>query len=174
MTPDRAANPEDGPILRLIERLQWAQVRIAALALAAMMLVTVADVFMRYVFNSPVRGSYEIVEATLIVFVFHGMAAGFFRRANIVIDLVDTFAGRRITALLIRFSDLLSIVALAVLAWAMTGPAWQAYDYGDRKLELDMPIYYLWIVALIGIAGTLVCALGVLLARAATPPERGH
>jgi len=91
-----------------------------------------------------------------------------------VIDLVDTFAGRRITALLIRFSDLLSIVALAVLAWAMTGPAWQAYDYGDRKLELDMPIYYLWIVALIGIAGTLVCALGVLFARAATPRERGH
>lgn len=174
MTPDYIANHDNGPVLRLIERLQWTQVRIAAVALTVMMLVTVADVFMRYVFNSPIRGSYDIVEATLVIFVFHGMAAGFFRRANIVIDLIDTFVGRRLVALLIRISDVLSVVALVVIIWAMTGPAWQAYEYGDRKLELDMPIYYLWIVALLGIAGTLVCALGVLVARATTPPERVH
>lgn len=174
MASDRITNDDNGPVLRLIERLQWTQTRIAAVALMVMMLVTVADVFMRYVFNSPVRGSYDMVEATLVIFVFHGMAAGFFRRANIVIDLIDTVVGRRLVALLIRMSDVLSVVALVVIAWAMTGPAWQAYDYGDRKLELDMPIYYLWIVALLGIAGTIVCALGVLVARAATPPERVH
>jgi TRAP-type C4-dicarboxylate transport system permease small subunit len=164
---------ERKPVLRLLDRLQKAQLRLAALALVLMMLVTVVDVFLRYTFNRPVRGSYDFVEAMLVVFVFHGMAACFFGRANIVIDVVDTFVGERIVAALIRLSDFLSVAALVVLAWAMTGPARQAFDYGDRKLELDLPLYVLWIVALLGIAGTILCALGVLVARAAGPHRRG-
>lgn len=172
MPPD-PTSAEHSLALRLLDRLQKAQIRLAALALVLMMLVTVADVLLRYLFNSPVRGSYEFVEAMLVVFVFHGMAAGFFRRANIVIDLIDTFAGARLVAALIRLSDLLSVAALAMFAWVMTGPARQAFDYGDRRLELDLPLYVLWIVALAGIAGAILCALGVLVARAATPRRGG-
>jgi TRAP-type C4-dicarboxylate transport system permease small subunit len=154
---------------RLLDLLQKAQTRLAAVALILTMLVTVADVLLRYLLNSPIRGSYDLVEAMLVVFVFHGMAAGFLRRANIVIDLVDTWVGARLTAALIRISDVLSLAALIIVAWAMTGPAWQAFEYGDRKIDLGLPVYVLWIVALSGMAGTILCALGALLARAAAP-----
>ena len=133
--------------------------RLAAVALIVMMLVTVVDVFLRYLFNSPVHGSYEIVEATLVVFVFHGLAAGFFRRANIVIDVIDHMAGPRLVMVLVRFADVVSVVVLIVFAWAMLGQAIQAYEYGDRKLELALPIYVLWIAALAGMAGTILCAI---------------
>jgi TRAP-type C4-dicarboxylate transport system permease small subunit len=153
----------------LLDRLRIAQLRLAALALVVMMLVTVVDVFLRYAFNRPIRGSYDLVEVTLVFFVFHGMSTAFLQRRSIVIDLVDTFAGQRIVAALIRFSDVLSILALGLFAWAMLGPATQAFEYGDRKLELNMPIYWLWIVALAGMAGTILCAFGALIGRAAVP-----
>jgi hypothetical protein len=49
----------------------------------------------------------------------------------------------------------------------MMTPALQAFNYGDLKMELQMPIWYLWAVALIGIAGAILCAFGALIAPAA-------
>lgn len=148
----------------LVGRLQRAQLRLACVALIALMMVTVVDVFLRYVFNSPVRGSYDIVECMLLIFVFHGMAAGFFGRRNIVIDLVDSFVGARVVALLIRIADLLSVVVLLLISWAMITPALQVYQYGDVKLDSQIPIYWMWIAAFLGLAGTILAALVVLLA----------
>jgi TRAP-type C4-dicarboxylate transport system permease small subunit len=153
----------------MLDRLRTAQLRLAALALMVMMCVTVVDVFLRYAFNRPIPGSYDLVEVTLVFFVFHGMSTAFLQRRSIVIDLIDTFAGRRLVAALIRFSDVLTIVALGLFAWAMLGPALQAYEYGDRKLELNLPIYLLWVVALAGMAGAILCAFGALIGRAAAP-----
>jgi TRAP-type C4-dicarboxylate transport system permease small subunit len=166
MSEDRI---DDRPV-SLLERLQRAQLRLAALALLVMMSVTVADVFLRYTFNSPIRGSYDLVESTLVVFVFHGIAAVFYGRQNIVIDLVDTLVGRAAVRLLVRLSDILSIAALGILVWAMIGPALQAFDYGDRKLELGLPLSVLWAFALAGMAGTILCAIAALVGRAL--PER--
>jgi len=154
------------------DHLQRIQLWLAALALIILMLITVADVFLRYMFNNPVRGSYDAVESMLVVFVFNGMAAGFFLRRNIVIDLIDQAVGRRATAVLIRMADLLSVVCLGLLMWAMLGPARQAFEYGDRKLELNLPIYMLWIVALLGLAGTIFCAFVTLVARPVTTERR--
>ena len=154
---------EPSRIYALVDRLRLAQLRLAGLALVVMMLVTVVDVALRYAFKSPIRGSYELVEVMLLIFVFHGMPTAFLQRSNIVIDLIDSFVAPRGLAALIRFSDLLSLVALGLFAWAMLGPATQAYDYGDRKLELNLPIYLLWVVALLGMAGTILCALAALL-----------
>jgi TRAP-type C4-dicarboxylate transport system permease small subunit len=153
----------------LIERLQRAQLRLASVAMVLLMMVTVVDVFLRYLFNRPVRGSYDIVECLLLIFVFHGMAAAFFGRRNIVIDLIDSFVGARVIALLIRLSDALTVVCLCLIFWAMLNPAVQIYQYGDIKLELQLPIYWLWIAALIGLAGTIAAAVVVLLAKPAAP-----
>src|SRR5215813_903912 len=103
----------------LLDGLRRAQLWLAACALIIMMCVTVADVFLRYLFNKPVRGSYDIVEAMLVIFVFHGISTAFLYRRNIVIDLVDTFANERVVVALIRVSDVLSIVAIVFFAFAM-------------------------------------------------------
>jgi len=157
-----------GRLTAIADRLQRIQLWLAALALIVLMLVTVADVFLRYLFNSPVRGSYDLVESMLLVFVFNGLAAGFFLRRNVVIDLIDSAVGPRGTVVLVRIADLLSVVCLCLLMWAMLNPALQAYDYGDRKLELNLPIYVLWIVAFLGMLGTTFCALVAMLAQPVT------
>jgi TRAP-type transport system small permease protein len=155
--------------------LQRAQLWIAALALIVMMLVTVCDVFLRYVFNNPIRGSYDSVESLLLVFVFNAMAAAFFGRRHVVIDLLDVAFGARITAVLIRIADVLAVLCLGLMIWAMLVPAQQAYEYGDVKLELQLPIYALWGVALAGLFGTLLCAIATLVARPVQlAPEHGR
>jgi TRAP-type C4-dicarboxylate transport system permease small subunit len=154
-----------------LAQLQFAQLVLAACALVVMSLVTVVDVALRYLLNRPVRGSYDLVECALVVFVFHGLATVFLNRQNIVIDLIDGAASAGVRAALIRISDVLQLVVLAVFGWAMLTPAWQAFDYGDRKLELGLPVYIIWIFALAGMAGTIVCAVGALMS---TPiPPRG-
>ena len=148
--------------LALLERLRTAQLRLASVALIVMMTVTVTDVFLRYVFNSPIRSSYDLVETMLLVFVFNGMSTAFLQRRNIVIDLIDTFAARAVVTVLIRIADLLAIVTLCMYAYAMITPAMQAFSYGDRKLELQLPIWIMWAFALAGIAGAIICAIGAL------------
>jgi TRAP-type C4-dicarboxylate transport system permease small subunit len=154
--------------VRSIDWLQRRQLRLAALALVVMMLVTVADVLLRYTLNRPIRGSYDLVEAMLVVFVFNGMAAVFFRRRNIVIDLLDKLVGERALRIAIIAADAVSIIALILLAWAMLGPAMQSYSYGDRKLELQYPLYILWVVALAGMLGAIFSALARF--RSGPPP----
>ncbi len=152
----------------LLQRLRIAQLRLASLALIIMMTVTLCDVFLRYLFNSPIRGSYDLVEAMLAIFVFHGMSTGFLQRRNIVIDLVNSFAQRALIHVLIRVSDLLTILTLGLFAYAMLKPAMQAYAYGDLKMELQIPIWWIWAAALLGMAGAILCACGRLLAPADT------
>ena len=150
----------------LLDRLRVAQLRLAAAALIVMMVVTLLDVFLRYVFNSPIRCSYDLVETMMAVFVFHGMSTALLKRRNIVIDLIDSFAHRYVIAVLIRISDLLTVATLALYAYAMITPALQAFSYGDLKMELGLPVWYLWAAALLGMAGGILCALGALIAPA--------
>lgn len=153
-----------------LDRLRVAQLRLAAVALIIMMLVTLVDVFLRYAFNHPIGGAYELVEAMMVLFVFNGMSTAFLQRRNIVIDLVDSLVPRLVVAALIRISDVLTVVTVAMFAYAMIKPALQSYSYGEVKLELQVPIWWFWAGALIGIAGAILCAIGALIAP--TPRSR--
>jgi TRAP-type C4-dicarboxylate transport system permease small subunit len=159
-------------VVTLADWVQRIQLWIAASALVILMMVTVIDVFMRYVFNRPIRASLDTVEVMLLVFVFNGMAAAFFGRRHIVIDLLDGVFGPRLVPVMIRLADALSVVCLGLLAWAMWLPATQAYAYGDTKMELPIPIYVLWIVVLASFAGTMLCAVVALVRPIAT--DHGH
>jgi TRAP-type C4-dicarboxylate transport system permease small subunit len=156
---------------RAVERIQT---RVAMVAAAVIILTTTADVILRYGFGRPIHGAYDMVECMLVLFVFHGVASVFFDRANITIDLVDHVVGLRSRLRLVRLADLVSIVMLGLMVWAMISPALQAYDYGDRKLELGLPLWVVWLFALSGMIGTIICAVGRAFAsgdKAATDAE---
>lgn len=149
-------------MVRIAEIVKEAQLRLAMVALGVMMLIIVADVTMRYVFGSPIHGAYDVVEVSLLVFVFHGVSACFFARQNIVIDLIDNIVPTSVTRGLVRLSDLVTVGLLALMIWAMISPASQAFEYGDKKLELGLKLWILWTIGIAGLAGALFCALGAL------------
>ena len=96
------------------------------------------------------------------------MAATFFGRRNVVIDIIDSFVPRRLSGMLIRIADFLSVLILGLLAWAMLVPAAQSYAYGELKQDLGLPIFILWFAAIVSLAGTIFCAIAIALARPAT------
>jgi TRAP-type transport system small permease protein len=154
---EQAFSPSKPP--GAVQRLQAAQLRLAAIALVIMMLGTVLDVFFRYAFNKPLRISYDLVESMLVIYVFHGISSVFLARRNIVIDVIDTLVSPHVLRVLAVIADIVSVMCLVLFLWGMFEPAMQAYQYGDRKLELGMPLYVLWGFALAGLLGTLVCAI---------------
>ena len=133
---------------------------VAALALIVMMMTTVADVFMANVFKRPIIGAYDMVETTLVFAVFLGIPATFLRDGNIVVDVVDFFVSERTVRRLKRLALLLTLLFLVLLFWNMITPALDAYRFGDRKQELGLPLWVLWLPLL---SGVLLSALAVLM-----------
>src|SRR5204862_4333233 len=65
---------------------------LAAAFLAAMMLLTVADVALRAVFNRPIHGTFELIELCLACTIFVALPAVFLRDEHLVVDVVDHLA----------------------------------------------------------------------------------
>lgn len=142
----------------VIRGVRRAQMMLAVIAASIIVVSTVADVVLRYGFGHPIHGAYDIVECLLVVFVFNGLSLVFLDRAHIVIDLVDHLSGPRTRRSLVRFGDLAAVAALVLMLWAMIEPARQAFDYGDRKLELGLQVWVIWVFAIGGTIGALICA----------------
>lgn len=147
---------------------------VAGLALASMMLVTVADVALRFLFNTPVRGTYDLVSVALLVMVMFGIAPVILQGADIVIDLFDRVLPAGVLRVLQSISALGAFCAFLFIGWSMWGPARDAWLYGDRSLELGLPLWSYWAVAFVGLFGILWAALALLAARIKNKPESGE
>jgi len=144
--------------MKVVARIANLQLVIAMLALLVMGAVTVADVFLKYVFNRPIVGAYDLVESLLPVVIFFGLPATLLRRQSVVIDLIDHAAGPRGTRRLIAASDVVVLVLFAIMLAAFLAPAKMAFDYGDRIIELGLPIAAIWAAVIVGMAGVICVA----------------
>ena len=156
-----------------VQRIAGLHLIVAMVALVVMGSVTAADVFLKYVFTAPISGAFDLVESLLPVVIFHGLPAALLRRQNIAIDLVDGLAGPAGTRALIGVADLVMLAMLCLFTWAAIDPAMQAFDYGDRKLELGLPLYAVWGAAILGMAGSALAAAAALL-RGPPAKVRAH
>jgi TRAP-type C4-dicarboxylate transport system permease small subunit len=163
----------DETSMRLITRIANIQLVFAMLALLVMGVVTALDVFLKYVFKWPIVGAYDLVESLLPVVIFHGLPVTLLRRQSVVIDLIDHFAGVGWTRTLIKVSDAVVLGLLLVITWALLAPARLAFDYGDRKIELGLPLAVIWAAVIAGMAGTVLAAAANLIVadRRTTGPD---
>ncbi|MEX6505888.1 TRAP transporter small permease [Jiella sp. M17.18] len=139
-------------------------------AMAVMMMTTVVDVFLRYVFNAPVNGAYDLVEISLLVSVYFALPTVILEDHAIRIDLVDGFVSPGVAVMLKRLALVATVAVLCFLLWAMIEPATEAYDFGDVKLELGFPTWIIWCFALFGLANSIVAAaVAAMLPRSDAP-----
>src|SRR6476660_5810650 len=108
---------------------------IAAVFLAAMLLLTVADVTLRATFNLPIRGVYDLVELLLAAMFFVALPCVFLRDENIVVNSIDDLAPKLVPALK-RIAELLAAVILVVLAWQGFLEARDSYEFNDVTADL--------------------------------------
>jgi len=92
---------------------------IAAIVLAIMMLVTVADVVGRYFFLSPIKGTWEIVGLLLVCAGTWGLGYCQVQKGHISITvLLQRFSGR-IQAIIRSATYLIGLVGFSLLCWRM-------------------------------------------------------
>lgn len=130
---------------------------ISAAFLAAMMLLTVADVTLRAFFNTPLRGTYELVELLLAGTFFLALPAVFLRDEHIVVDVIDPIAPRAVP-ILKRFAEILAVLLLAGMAWQGWLAARDTVAFGDVTADLELPRVLHWIALLVGVIGAMFAA----------------
>jgi TRAP-type C4-dicarboxylate transport system permease small subunit len=137
---------------------------IASLALVAMMLVVVADVTLRFAFNIPLRGAYDMVSAFLLVMVFFGIGPVIAYGREILIDLLDKVVPGAVLRGLRLIAAIGTLAVFLFIGWSMYAPARDAFRYGDRSLELGLPVWTLWAVAFAGFIGIVWASVRALIA----------
>ncbi len=124
---------------------------IAALLLFAMMALTFADVLLRYWFNAPLPGAFEVTELLLASLVFLGWPLVTLHREHVSVDLFERLLPRALRAPRDLLVQLLCAVCAAVLCWRMWHKAMDSLNYGDITSVLELPrapVFFLGCVAL--------------------------
>jgi TRAP-type C4-dicarboxylate transport system permease small subunit len=134
----------------------------ASVFLAAMMLLTVADVTLRAAFNTPIRGTYELIELLLACTFFVALPAVFLREEHIIVDVVDNLAPRWVPVLK-RIAEALAVVILAVMAWQGWIAARDTLIFNDVTADLGLPKILHWAALLAGIIVSGLAALAIAL-----------
>jgi TRAP-type C4-dicarboxylate transport system permease small subunit len=130
---------------------------VASAILLAMMLLTVVDVIVCYVFSRPVRGAFEVTELMLVVLIFAGLPLVSFSEEHAVMDFVDRVTGARAQRLLRRAVEAVSaafMLLLAWLTWLRADRIWAYRDATDVLRILYGPFVYFMAVTL-ALAGVI-------------------
>ena len=126
------------------------------------MLLTVVDVGLRYLFNSPIFGAQDVAKLALLVVVACSFAYGGRVGAHVSVDLLGFVAPRG----LLRWTDLLVRSGAALM---LTIVAWQSYlnglgaaEYGEASTLLAIPFLPFYFTIAVG----LLLYVAVLLVEA--------
>ena len=125
---------------------------IGQFALAIMVMLTVVDVFLRYVFNRPILGSYELTEFMMAVLVFSTIGYTMAVKGHVVVDLVFTKLPQRTRDILECITSLIAFIPFAIVAWRNAVQASTAWGRNDITAELFIPISPFILFVAIGIA----------------------
>jgi TRAP-type transport system small permease protein len=125
------------PVLKTwLERLSGA---LAAVALFAIMALTLVDVAGRKAINTSVPGSLELTELLMVVVIFAGLPLVSLRGEHVVFDSLDAMLSSRLVRLQTAVMDVLCAAALAGVAWLMWVKAGQIAAFGDTTAALKIP-----------------------------------
>jgi TRAP-type C4-dicarboxylate transport system permease small subunit len=85
--------------------------------LAMMMVLTVADVTLRYLFNKPILGSYEITEFMMTMLAAFTIGYAAILKAHVNVDLVYTRLPERLQGIISIFTNLVCVAFFGLMSW---------------------------------------------------------
>jgi len=156
---------------RLARLLVW----ISAAMATVMMLTIFTNVVMRYIFRSPPRGAFEVIEITMGLLVFFALPLMIRQSGNIrVTILFDRFA-EPVRRWATFATELLGTAICTFIAWRMWIYGERILRYGEVTMELRIPrgaiAQSMSVLLVVAAIAFLICALEGL--RRAPPPQLG-
>jgi TRAP-type C4-dicarboxylate transport system permease small subunit len=126
--------------------------RFAQVILALMVLLTVIDVCLRYIFNNPITGSYELTEFMMAVLVFASVGFTQSVKDHVSVDLVITKLPGRVRALLEAITCLFAFGLFALAAWRNVLHTETTWERHDVSAELFIPVSPFVLFVALGLA----------------------
>jgi len=134
--------------------------RIGVAVLFLLMILTSADVFMRYLFNRPIKGTFELTELMMVVTVFFALAYTESKKGHVSVELVIERLPQRSQAVIDALTSLLSLIIISVIVWQGFLFAHETMLSGEHSAILGIPLFYF--KALVPL-GALVLCLEILI-----------
>lgn len=113
---------------------------LAAVALFAIMALTLVDVLGRKLASHSIPGSLELTEILMVVVIFAALPLVSLHGEHVVFDSLDHLMPPWLRRLQQALVDLACAGALGGLAWLMWDKATQMASYGDTTAQLQLPL----------------------------------
>lgn len=85
--------------------------------LAAMMFLIAADVFLRYLLNKPILGSYELIQYLMVITVSFGLSYCCLQKGHVTLGLFTSRFPRRTRAIVDSVVGLLGLIVTLLMTW---------------------------------------------------------
>lgn len=135
---------------RIFGTLESALLIIGGVSVMAMLVITVVDIVLRNLANSPVPGVVDLVEFSLAISIFAGIAVVFWRGAHLAVDLLEVVFKRSILRIMADANGVIAVLVNALLAWLCYLRFVDALEWGDATVDLGIPLAWFWVSPLVG------------------------
>jgi TRAP-type C4-dicarboxylate transport system permease small subunit len=126
---------------RWVFRIERLFALIAAVSIFALMLLGVAQIFGRKLFNAPIFGYIDLVELSMGVFAFLAIAYCERLGGHVRMELLVGFLRGRLLWLFEFVSILVALFVVGVLAYYGYTHALRAYEFGDSTIDAQYPMW---------------------------------
>lgn len=125
---------------------------VAAISTFAMLVLVVANVIGRYMFNAPITGAFEITESLLVVVIMLGLALTQYHDGHIRVTILT----RRMPPAWARLARICALMLGAVFfawcAYASWKFAYESYSFNEQEWgTITFPIYPFKFVVFLGV-----------------------
>jgi TRAP-type C4-dicarboxylate transport system permease small subunit len=115
--------------------------RAASAILFFMMLLTIADVFMRKVFSRPIMGSVEVTEFMMVGLVFFSLGQTEVLNRHVKVDLLMSRLGERTQGLVDMITQFVCFLLFGAITWSTLVYSARMKASGEVSQDLWIPIY---------------------------------
>ena len=139
MTSNQKKSGQDSVIVRMsrvLEKVIVIMGTVCTVCILILMLLTTADVVLRYIFSAPIKGAYEISEILLLSAVFLGMAFAQLHREHVKTDLFVVHLSRRTNLILETVLLFPALLMYALLVWCGAVGFWDSWTTGEYRWGL--------------------------------------
>jgi TRAP-type C4-dicarboxylate transport system permease small subunit len=133
---------------------------ISVVCVFIMMLLTTVDVVLRYIFNSPIIGAFEVSEFMMVIIVFFSMAYTQYRKGHVSVDIFVGRMSQRKQAFVDLFNHVVTIFILLLITWRSSLTALELADTMETTGTVPIPVFPFQFVVAFG-----CLAMGIELLR---------
>jgi TRAP-type C4-dicarboxylate transport system permease small subunit len=125
--------------------------------LGAMMFLTAADVMLRYIFNNPVPGAYEMIEYMMAIVVPFGIAYCAYRRGHVTVDFLVARFPKKLRGIIGMITSFLTFALFVLITWQNLLYIKDQYDSRLTSAVLLIPVYPF--IAVVTVATAVFCLI---------------